>query len=355
MRPTRFIATIAMLLCAIAVHAQQDDLYSRITPLEAAIASGTASRADQLQLARLYRQAKRYYEAQKLAEALLASDPHDAQALAARDEAARDLRAANDARVAAAESHARRSGATDQDRLALANAYFEAGSYSAAADGYAKLPASAIDREARLRWARSLAWSGRLDAAERIYAQVRRDDDTPEVDAEYGQILSWMGASRAAVDTLRAVYAQRRSEENAIALANAMAWSGDREGAVALLDDYAKSNPGGARAAQLAQRLRTSPDIRIEHLDRMIAAEPYNLALQVAKARLLLDADRYGESLRTAQFIREHSTRKVEGLDEIERAAKEGQRREVAKLEEERKALDAQASMASSSQNADRS
>ena len=354
MRPIRIVASIAMLLCAMAALAQpQDDVYTRITPLEAAVASGTASRADQLQLARLYIQAKRYYEAQKLAELLLVSDPNDAQALSVRDEAANDLRAVNDARVAEAEANAKRNGATDQDRLALANAYFDAGSYGAAAAEYAKLPSSMIDRDARLRWARALAWSGRLDAAERMYAQVRSESDTPQVDAEYGQLLSWMGASRAAVDTLQKVYAANRTEDNAIALANAMAWSGDREGAVALLDDYTKSNGGAVRAAQLAQQLRTSPDIRIEHLDRMIAAEPYNLALQVAKARLLLDAGRYGEALRTVQFIRDHATRKIEGLDDIERAAKDGQRQELAKLDEQRKTLDAQSSMASSSRNPD--
>jgi thioredoxin-like negative regulator of GroEL len=355
MRPMRILGGIALLLCAIAATAQtpNDDFYSRIKPLETSVASGTATRADQLQLARLYIQTSRFHEAAKLADGLLASDPSDAQALSLRDEAKRGERAVNDARVAEAEAATRKAGATDQDRRALADAYFDAASYAAAADTYAHLPPAAIDREVRLRWARALAWSNQLDASERVYSQVIREGNTPEVQAEYGKLLSWMGASHAAVDTLQKVYAQNRTEDNAIALANAMAWSGNREGAVKLLDDFAQSNAGASKAAQLAEQFRTSPDIRIERLDKMIDAEPYNLALQVEKARLQLDAGRYGESLRTVKFIREHSSRDIDGLDEIERAAKEGRTAELSKLEERRKVLDAQASMASSSQNAD--
>jgi Tfp pilus assembly protein PilF len=99
--------------------------------------------------------------------------------------------------------------------------------------------------------------------------------------------------------------------------------------------------------------MRSSPEIRIERVDKMITTEPYNLALQVEKARLLLDAGRYAESLRTVTFIREHSVRKVEGLNDIEKSAKEGRQRELSRIDEQRKALDAQSSMASSSQNAD--
>ena len=342
-----------MLLCAITVIAQPNDLYSRITPLETAVAAGTASRADQLQLARLYIQAKRFHEAATLADTALASDPNDAEAQRIGDEARNDLRAMNDARVAEAESTARRAGATDHDRLALANAYYDAGSYRAAADAYAKLPAATIDRDTRLRWARSLAWSSQLDPAERMYSQLRKDADSPDVELEYGQLLSWMGASHAAVDTLQSVYAQNRTEDNAIALANAMAWNGNREGAIKLLDDYTASNAKSGRAKQLAQQMSASPDLRIERVNRMIDAEPYNLALQVEKARLLNDAGRYAESLHTIAFIRDHSTRTIEGLDDVEKSAKEGRQRELSQLEEQRKALDAQASMASSSQNAD--
>src|ERR671926_397762 len=61
------------------------------------------------------------------------------------------------------------------DRMALANAYFDAGSYAAAADIYAKMPATAMDRDARLRYARSLAWSSQLDPAERVYSQLIKE------------------------------------------------------------------------------------------------------------------------------------------------------------------------------------
>src|SRR5438034_2081356 len=237
--------------------------------------------------------------------------------------------------------------ATDA-RLTLANSYYNAGSYGAAADAYSKVPPSLIDRDTRLRWARSLAWSNQLNAAERMYSQVRREADTPDVELEYGRLLSWMGASGASVDTLQKVYAQNRTEDAAIALANAMAWNGNREGAVALLDEF-----GGTKAKELAEQMRSSPEIRIERVDKLITTEPYNLALQVEKARLMLDAGRYAESLRTVTFIREHSVRKIEGLDEIETSAKEGRQRELSRIDEQRKALDAQAPMASSSQNAD--
>src|SRR5204863_1476880 len=120
---------IAVLLCAVTATAQQDDVYARITPLERAVTAGTASRTDRLQLARLYIQAKRFHEAQTLADAALVADAGDADAQRIRDEAAGDLRAANDKRVAEAEAAANRGGATDQDRLALANAYYDAGSY----------------------------------------------------------------------------------------------------------------------------------------------------------------------------------------------------------------------------------
>ncbi len=234
------------------------------------------------------------------------------------------------------------------DALTTANNYYNSGSYGAAADAYSKVPASMIDRDTRLRWARSLAWSSQLDAAERMYSQVIRESDAPDVELEYGRVLSWMGASRAAVDTLRKVYAQNRSEEAAIALANAMAWNGNREGAVALLDEL-----GGTKAKELADQMRSSPEIRIERVNKLITNEPYNLALQVEKARLQLDAGRYAESLSTIKVIREHAVHKIEGLDEMEKSAKEGRQRELAKIDEQRKALDAQASMASSSQNAD--
>ena len=46
MRPMKLAGAIAMMLCAIAATAQQNDIYSRITPLEASVAAGTATPAD---------------------------------------------------------------------------------------------------------------------------------------------------------------------------------------------------------------------------------------------------------------------------------------------------------------------
>jgi len=333
MRPLKS-AVAATILCAATVLAQNDN-YSRIKPLEEAMATGQASHAQQIELARLYSESGRYYEATKIADRVLADDPNDAAAKEVRNNAMRSLRDINDKKVAAAEARAK-SGA-DADRFALANAYFDAGSYGAAADIYAKSPPAMMDREARLRYARALAWSSQLDPSERVYAQL----------------LSWMGASHAAVDRLADVYNKTHGEDAAIALANAKAWSGDREGAIRLLNDFTQTNPNSTEARQLAAQLASSPELRLERVNKAITLQPYNLALQVEKARLEYEAGRYAASLKTIRFVRDHSSEKIEGLDELERNAQEKRRAELSKLEERRKALDAQASMASSSQNPD--
>ena len=162
-----------------------------------------------------------------------------------------------------------------------------------------------------------------------------------------------MGASHAAIDRLADAYNGSHSEDAAVALANAKAWSGDREGAIRLLNDFVQTNPNAPQARALSAQLSASPELRLERVNKAIALQPYNLALQVEKARLEYDAGRYAASLKTIQFVREHSSQKIEGLDELERSAKEKRRAEIAQLEERRKALDAQASMASSSQNPD--
>jgi Flp pilus assembly protein TadD len=346
-----FILLLAVALIALAASAQTDDVYSQIKPLEAAVNSGTATTPQQLDLARLYIQTGRYFEASRIAGRVLESAPNDAAAMKLRDDAAAGLRDVNDKRVAEAEAAAKRNGATDADRLALANAYFDAGSYGAAAEAYAHMPA--LDREARLRYARSLAWSGRLDAAERAYTQVRTEQTSPELDLEYGRLLSWMGAGRASIDTLRTAYNANPTEDNAIALANAMSWSGDREGAVKLLTDYNAAHAGATQATLLADQLRASPELRLERVNHLIESQPYNLALQVEKARLLYDAGRYSESLKTIAFIRDHSKQDIEGLADLERQAREKRNAELATLEERRKALDERSSMASSSANPD--
>ena len=64
------------------------------------------------------------------------------------------------------------------------------------------------------------------------YARLLADHPSPELELEYGRVLSWMGASNAAVDRLTSAYRANRTEEAVLALANARAWSGEREAAI---------------------------------------------------------------------------------------------------------------------------
>src|SRR5205085_7853884 len=128
------------------------------------------------------------YEASKVASRLLLADPNDSAAAAVKADATRALTAMNEKNVAAAETRANASGATDADRLALANAYYDAGSYRSAADVYSRLPDNSLDRDTRLRYARSLAWSSELDPAERVYSRLIKDQRTPDLDLEYGTL-----------------------------------------------------------------------------------------------------------------------------------------------------------------------
>ncbi|HEY4641391.1 MAG TPA: hypothetical protein VII75_08610, partial [Thermoanaerobaculia bacterium] len=254
MRPVKVAFAIAALWCAVASQAQTNTTqnnYTSIKPLETALTNGTATPSQQLELARLYIQDHRYYEASKIATRLLAIDANDAAAMKVRDDAAAGLQAYSATRVAEAEAMAKKRGATDRDRLAVADAYFEAGSYGAAADIYEHLPASTLDRDARLRYARSLAWSNQLDQSEQVYSALLKEQSTPDLEAEYGKVLSWMGASKPAVDRLTAAFDKNPTEDNAIALANAMAWSGNREGAIALLNNYTSSHADAVLAKQL--------------------------------------------------------------------------------------------------------
>jgi len=341
MRHTRILpALLCTFLCAAAAAIAQDTPYSRITPLEAAVSSGTATRAQQLELARLYSQVGRFYEASKIAGGLLATDANDAEAIAVRDEATKALHALADKKVAEAEGNARRAGATDQDRQALADAYFEAGSYGAAAEQYARLPESMVTRDIRLRQARALAWSGQMDASERVYTQVLRQQRTPDADLEYGRLLSWMGASHAAVKSLDDVYRANPTQESAVALANARAWSGDREGAIRLLEDFTGNHADAAEARQLLAGMRVAPELRLERVDKLIDLEPYNLALHVDRARLLADTNRYGEAVKEIRTVREHSDQSLPDLDALETRVHGLRDQELAKAEERRKALD---------------
>src|SRR3954451_2856218 len=181
MRPVNVALAIAMMFCAVASIAQTDNNnYTQIKPLEDSISNGTATHDQQVALARLYIADHRYYEASKITQRLLAVDPNDAAAIKLRDDSASGLQSYTRQRVADAEALAKRRGASNADRLAVADAYFEAESYGAAADIYGHLPASALNRDARLRYARSLAWSNQLDRAEPVYSALLDEQSTPE-------------------------------------------------------------------------------------------------------------------------------------------------------------------------------
>lgn len=352
MRTRKLLLMLCVALaCAVTLNAQ--NVAGQIDPLESAVSSGTATRQQQLDLARLYVQVGRFYEASKLVKGLVALNPSDAEAIAVRDDADRSLRTITARKVADAEAVATGPNARDEDRLALAGAYYEAGNYGPAADLYEKLPASLQTPDTRLRRARSLAWSSRLDEAERAYSEVLSEQRNADLELEYGRVLSWMGATRSAVGTLQSVYESTRTEASAVALANARAWSGDREGALRFINEYSQSHPNAIEARTLAQDLAISPQIRLERLSKLANLVPFNLAVRLEQARLLVDAGRYGEAFKTIKFIREHSPSTVAGLDELEQNARQRRQEEIARLDDRRKALDAQASMASASDNGD--
>src|SRR5438876_647865 len=83
-----------------------------------------------------------------------------------------------------------------------------------------------------------------------------------------GRELSWMGAQKASVSTLSDIYYNRHTEDAAIALANAKTWSGDREGAIRVLNTFLLSQPNATQAQQLLDQLRASPDLRIEQIGK---------------------------------------------------------------------------------------
>lgn len=353
MRPSKVALAVAVLLVAIAsgAHAQTNntDPYTRTKVLEAALTAGTATRDQQVELGRLYIDAHNFYRASKVAERLLAMDANDADAVKLRDDANAGLHTYQQQKVAEADALAKKAGSTDQERLAVADAYFEAGSYGTAADLYERLPQTALDRDARLRYARALAWSNHLDDAEHVYLALLKEESTPDLESEYGRLLSWMGASKPAVDRLRGAYDKNPTEDNAVALANALAWSGNRDEAIALLNTYTQSHADAVMARQLSAQLASSPELRLDRMAKMIEAEPYNLALRAEMARLQYETGHYSEALSTIKFIHEHQTSRVEAIDALEQQAREKRKEEVAKLDQRMRALEADGSMASSS------
>ncbi|HEX2120452.1 MAG TPA: tetratricopeptide repeat protein [Thermoanaerobaculia bacterium] len=332
-------------LCAVSVAAQ--DARDTIANLEKSVAEGTATRADQLRLARAYSEVGRHHEARKLAQRLADQDPSDTDAIAIRDRAAEQLNAIASQRVQDAEAAMKRPDATAADRQELADAYFAAGRYRDASKIYADLPDRSYD--VRLRHARSLSWAGQHDAAEMEYAKLMAERPSPELELEYGKVLSWMGAERASIERLQSAHRASNSEETAIALANAHAWSGNREEAVRLLTDFTASNTRASEARALLDQMRSSPDLRIERLDRMIEADEFNLALRAERARLHFDAGHYSRAIKDVEFVRKNANGEdVPDLSDLERQARERRREEIAKLDEKRRAMEASGPMTSS-------
>jgi tetratricopeptide (TPR) repeat protein len=94
--------------------------------------------------------------------------------------------------------------------------------------------------------------------------------------------------------------------------------------------------------------MQASPELRLERAKQMVEMEPYNLALRVERARLLHEAGRYAGALREIEFVRENSHDAIEGLDELERQARERRNEEIARLDEQRRELGALQAMTSS-------
>jgi tetratricopeptide (TPR) repeat protein len=312
-----------------------------LTDLEAAAAAGSASVDEQLELGERYAAAGRYYEALQVAEAVRASGAENPRAARLEESAREGLTALQREKLRAAEEAAAAPGASDETRLALANAYYSAGRYLSAARAYASLPDALRTSEVRLRHARALSWGGRMWEAEPLYAALLRSDPSPELELEYGRLLSWMGASDASRERLVRAYEATRSHEAMIALANAVAWSGNRDEAIELLREHERRQGESPEIDRLLASLTESPDLRLERVERMIDAEPYNLALQLERARLLVDAGRYGQALTAIRDIEERrgDGARFEGLAELKNEANEGRKRELAALRERRAAL----------------
>lgn len=204
----------------------------------------------------------------------------------------------------------------------------------------------------RLAEARAHSAAGRMYEAEAIYADLVRNSPTPELELEYGRLLSWMGVEDLSIETLTRAHERLQTEKSAVALANAYAWSRNRERAIEVLDAFARAHPDAGEAQRLAEEMRNSPELQVERLDRRIAADPYNLALRMERARQLYAMREYGEARRTIDFIHDHATGPVEGLADLERQLDEYRDAEFARLEDRRAAL---ATMTSAAENGARS
>ncbi len=337
--PLLALSISALLLTAAGARAQE--VAPDLEKLQAQARSAQASSADEEALAGGYLESGRFYEARKIADRLLVGKPGDLELTRIRDAADAGLRQYTETKIREAEQAARAVSTSPEAKLALADAYFEGGRYVAAADTYRQVSAPLMTREVRLRYARALAWSSNTDGAERIYVELLREQDDPDLALEYGRVLSWMGASRAATERLEALYKATGSEDAVVALANARSWNGDREGAIALLQQHLSGNAGAEAARKLLNEISASPQLRLEQVETLIAAEPFNLALRVERARLLIEAGRYSEAIRTLEFVEKNASQKFEGAAELKARAVALRAEELARLKSRRSELDA--------------
>lgn len=284
----------------------------------------------------------RYWEASEIAKRILATTPDDAEASLLLVESKQGLERIQQEKLQQADALVARGELTDEQRRDAANVYFSAGRYDTAARLYASLPDALRDRETRLRHARSLAWTSRLDEAELLYRALLEEPQTDRaLDLEYGRLLSWLGASVAARERLESVYAATGSDEAVIALANARAWGGDRAGALELLDSHLRAHPGAADAVTLRNEIASSGELQLERVNRLIEAEPYNLALRLERARLLIATAKYGRALDDLRFVEEHSERAGDEVAALRREANAKQQEAIAGLSARLADLDA--------------
>ncbi|HJQ35882.1 MAG TPA: tetratricopeptide repeat protein [Thermoanaerobaculia bacterium] len=306
-----------VVVCAWSAIAQDADTLNRITTLETTLKSGSATHEEQLELARLYADVGRYHESRKLSQRMVDADANDADAVAIRDRSQQQLSLMAKQRVDDAEAAAKREGATDADRRELAAAYSAAGRY---------------------------------DDAEPLYAKLSTETPSPELDLEYGRMLSWMGAERAAVKRLERAYTASNSEAAAIALANAHAWDGHRDRGIVVLTEFTASHPDATEAQALLAEMKASPLLGIERLNEQIAADEFNLAPRVERARLYYESGQYNRALKDIEFIRKNGNgSELPDLSDIEEKSLARRKEEIAKLDERRRALYADGPMTSSS------
>jgi tetratricopeptide (TPR) repeat protein len=328
------VAAVSILAGAATLAAQAPA--ESLRSLEQQRESRTISDDGRIALGRIYVDRGRFYEAATLAKEVLAGDPENAGALALAADAQGGMKALQAKRVADAEAVAARRGATREEQFALAGAYFSAGRYPEAIGIWEKELRDGGPRDERMRYARALAWSGRRDAAERVYRQLLAEGSTPELELEYGRTLASLGAVRTAITRLEALYAASPSDEVAVALSDAWASDGNREKALGLLEAHRATGSNGEKVAERLESLRTTPHLRLERLGKLIEAEPYNLALRIERARLLLDAGRHREALRTIDFIAENSPEPPGELEELRARATELWRIESARVNAEK-------------------